>query len=189
MIRIQHAELPDGLRAVASRKDTGELVIVVSTLLPAEAQRQAAAAAVRALQRRDRFRVLPLPVVAWAWIRRLAGHSRAPVAAMSVAAVTVAAVTSALLLGPRPDPARHAPLRTQASAPVKHRRRIKAAPVRAPKRARSTAGPSAIPAYAAPGGSSALTARIATTDPSPRPAPAPSPTAAIGRGAGASRAA
>jgi hypothetical protein len=109
MIRVSHVPLPPGLSALAHRGPDGELTVFVSDGLPADRQRAAVRAALRAARRPGWRTALPAPsavLLAFTagWLRRAARLLRAhPVAwGTAAAAATLAAVT--VYLGAAPHP-------------------------------------------------------------------------------------
>jgi hypothetical protein len=100
VIRVERAELPDGLRALAYRDRDGSLVIYVSGALSAARQRAAVIEAIRAARRVGWRTALPLAgaamiLAARGLLRRAAAALRARPAAWAVAAAATAAVAAA----------------------------------------------------------------------------------------------
>jgi hypothetical protein len=113
MIRIERVTLPSGLRAVARRDDSGNLVIYVAAELDSRTQRTAVLEAVRASRRAGWRAALPIWIGLAAglrfWLRRLQSLIRAQPAgwATGVGAVAAGAVVAAVLLT---SPGSHSPL-------------------------------------------------------------------------------
>ena len=113
MIRIERVTLPSGLRAVARRDDSGNLVIYVAAELDSRQQRTAVLEAVRASRRAGWRAALPIWIGLAAglrfWLRRLQSLVRAQPAgwATGVGAVAAGAVVAAVLLT---SPGSHSPL-------------------------------------------------------------------------------
>ena len=151
MIRIRFTPLPEGLRALAGHDDEGNLVITVSTVLPAADRR----AAVREARRAARDRgwlpgVIPVPAAIAQALRRPAAH---PAWAWATAAGT-AAVTAAVVISAPGVVASRVPGRSAARvAEVPHARR------RMP------------PGHGGPGGTITRPGMIRVPDPRPQPPP------------------
>jgi hypothetical protein len=90
VIRVSHVSLPDGLSAIASRGPDGGLTVYVSDALPPDRQRAAVRAALRA-SRRAGWRgaaLLPVPLLAFAALRRPGALVRAPARVLARALTT-----------------------------------------------------------------------------------------------------
>lgn len=201
MIHLERVQLPAGLRALAYRDRSGNLVIFVSDELDAKAQRAAIMEAIRASRRAGwrKAGLLPVGIGVALAVRALLGQVRHAISAQPVAwaaaatATVVGAAAAGVFIASSPHP--HAPSAAgqpgapsvtqptsqQAGGPGPHRRtgppvavaRVSPGPGQPATSGQPTPAPTGpSPTTQPPGPRPSPT----STQPGPSPTPAPTPT-------------